>query len=302
MATNRIVIAGAGSIGCFVGGMLAAAGRDVAMLARSRVIAEIQAHGLRLTGVGGPDRHVPALRLTLSDDPAILHGGAVILVAVKSADTAGIADLIARHAADDAVVVSLQNGPRGPSDPNDKSGGMSPITMAILAMLAYKGYKHFTGNKPGQPQQVPAPTTTQANAPDSGGLGGMLGRIFGGNSGQAGGGLGGLLKGPLGGLLAGGAAGGLINGGLGDLLKQFQQNGQGETAQSWVSNGPNRQIAPNDLANALGADQIDQLTSRTGMSRDQLLSELSNELPDAVNEFTPDGRLPTEDETTSRLV
>lgn len=110
MATNRIAVAGAGSIGCFVGGMLAAAGRDVAMLARPRVIAEIQAHGLRLTGVGGPDRYVPAQQLTLSDEAAILHGAAVILVAVKSADTAGIADLIARHAAEDAVVVSLQNG------------------------------------------------------------------------------------------------------------------------------------------------------------------------------------------------
>jgi uncharacterized protein YidB (DUF937 family) len=203
------------------------------------------------------------------------------------------------------ILNGMQNGPRGPSDPNDKSGGMSPMTMAILALLAYKGYKHFTGNQPGQPQpqqQVPAPTTTQANAPDSGGLGGMLGSIFGGNSGQAGGGLGGLLKGPLGGLLAGGAAGSVLSGGLGDLLKQFQQNGHGEVANSWISNGPNKQIAPGDLANALGADQIEQLTSRTGMSRDQLLSELSNELPDAVNEFTPEGRLPTDDEATSRWV
>ena len=130
----------------------------------------------------------------------------------------------------------------------------------------------------------------------------MLGSIFGGNSGQAGGGLGGLLKGPLGGLLAGGAAGSVLSGGLGDLLKQFQQNGHGEVANSWISNGPNKQSRPGDLANALGADQIEQLTSRTGMSRDQLLSELSNELPDAVNEFTPEGRLPTDDEATSRWV
>jgi uncharacterized protein YidB (DUF937 family) len=200
------------------------------------------------------------------------------------------------------ILNGMQNGPRGPSDPNDKSGGMSPMTMAILALLAYKGYKHFTGTQPGQPQpqQVPAPTTTQA-APDSGGLGGMLGNIFGGNSGQAGG-LGGLLKGPLGGLLAGGAAGSVLSGGLGDLLKQFQQNGHGEVANSWVSNEPNRQIAPGDLANALGADQIEQLTAHTGMSRDQLLSELSNELPDAVNQFTPEGRVPTEDEAKSRWV
>lgn len=110
MAANRIAIAGAGSIGCYVGGMLAAAGRDVAMLARPRVMAEIQAHGLRLTGVGMLDRHVPAQRLTLSDDAAVFQDAAVILVTVKSADTAGIADLIARYAAAEAVVVSLQNG------------------------------------------------------------------------------------------------------------------------------------------------------------------------------------------------
>ena len=111
MTTNgRIAIAGAGSIGCFVGGMLAAAGRDVALLARPRIIAEIHAHGLRLSGVGDIDRQVAAHQLTLSDDAAILGDAAIVLVAVKSADTAGMAELIARHAAADAVVVSLQNG------------------------------------------------------------------------------------------------------------------------------------------------------------------------------------------------
>jgi uncharacterized protein YidB (DUF937 family) len=201
------------------------------------------------------------------------------------------------------ILNGMANGPRGPSDPNDKSEGMSPMTMAILALLAYKGYKHFSGNQPtpqAQPQQVPPPNATQASVPDGGGLGGMLGSILGGNT--AGSGLGGLLKGPLGGLLAGGAAGSVLSGGLGDLLNQFQQSGHGETANSWVGPGPNKPISPNDLGAALGADQIDQLTSRTGMSREQLLSELSNELPDAVNEFTPHGRLPTEEEATSRWV
>ena len=63
---QTIGIAGAGSIGCFVGGMYAAAGRKVALLARSRVIAEIEGHGLRLTGFDGLDRLVAADRLTLS--------------------------------------------------------------------------------------------------------------------------------------------------------------------------------------------------------------------------------------------
>lgn len=194
------------------------------------------------------------------------------------------------------ILNGMQNGPRGPSDPNDKSGGMSPMTMAILALLAYKGYKHFTGTQQGQPQpqQVPAPTTTQANAPDGGGLGGMLGSIFGGNSGQAGGGLGGLLNGPLGGLLAGGAAGSVLSGGLGDLLKQFQQSGHSETVNSWVNTGPNKQISPNDIANALGADQISTLAAHTGLSRDELLAGLAQHLPNVINNLTPDGRLPTE--------
>ena len=198
------------------------------------------------------------------------------------------------------ILNGMANGPGGPSDPNDKSGGMSPMTMAILAMLAYKGYKHLSGNQnPTQTQApAPAPNTTQASVPDSGGgLGGMLGGLLGGGRGgpaTAGGGLGGLL----GGLLAGGAAGSVLSGGLGDLMKQFQQNGHGDEVNSWVGSGPNKQIAPGDLANALGADQIDQLTSRTGMSRDQLLSELSQELPDAIDHATPDGRLPTDDETS----
>jgi uncharacterized protein YidB (DUF937 family) len=198
------------------------------------------------------------------------------------------------------ILNGMANGPRGPSDPNDKSGGMSPMTMAILGLLAYKGYKHFTGSQTAQPQQVPGATpasgTTQANTSDGGSLGGVLGSIFGNSDGTSSGGIGNLLKGALGGILAGGAAGSVLSGGLGDLIKQLEQNGHGEIANSWVGTGPNKQISPNDLGAALGADQISQLTVRTGMSREQLLAELSNELPDAVNYFTPHGRLPTESE------
>jgi 2-dehydropantoate 2-reductase len=105
-----IGIAGAGSIGCFVGGMCAAAGRRVALLARPRVIQEIEAGGLRLTSFEGFDRTIASTELTLSDDPAIFGDAGVVLVTVKSADTADMADIIARHAPSDAVVVSLQNG------------------------------------------------------------------------------------------------------------------------------------------------------------------------------------------------
>jgi uncharacterized protein YidB (DUF937 family) len=187
------------------------------------------------------------------------------------------------------VLNGMQNGPRGPSNPSAQTGsGMSPMTMAILALLAYKAVKHYGGSQPdAAPAPAPSPgPSVNAGLPGGGGLGG---------------GLGGLLKGGLGGLLAGGAAGSVISGGLGDLLKQFQQNGQGETANSWVSPGPNKSISPGDLAKALGADQIDNLTSQSGLSRDELLSGLSQHLPDVINHLTPDGRLPTEDELSGRI-
>ena len=105
-----IAVAGAGSIGCFVGGMQAAAGRRVALLARPRVIREIESNGLRLTSFEGLKHEIGSRQLTLSDDPAVFADAGVVLVTVKSADTAEIAEAIARHAPPDAVVVSLQNG------------------------------------------------------------------------------------------------------------------------------------------------------------------------------------------------
>jgi 2-dehydropantoate 2-reductase len=110
IATKPIIVAGAGSIGCFVGGVLADAGRRVSLLARPRVIDEINRNGLRVTSFEGFDRMLKPGRLSLSEDPSIFQGAGVVLVTVKSTDTADIADLIAQHAPPEAVIVSLQNG------------------------------------------------------------------------------------------------------------------------------------------------------------------------------------------------
>jgi uncharacterized protein YidB (DUF937 family) len=109
------------------------------------------------------------------------------------------------------------------------------------------------------------------------------------------GGLAGSLGGALGGLLggAGGAgAGNVLNSGLGELLERFQQAGHGDKADSWVRTGPNQEIAPNHLEEAIGPDVLDTLAQRTGLSRDELLARLSRELPGAIDQYTPDGRLP----------
>ena len=189
------------------------------------------------------------------------------------------------------VLNGMQNGPRGPSTPSapsESGGGMSPMTMAILGLLAWKAVKHLTagqaGAVPEQAPKLPGGNVT-ASLPGGGGAGGLSD----------------LLKGGLGGLLAGGAAGSVISGGLGDLLRQFQQAGHGETVNSWVSPGPNKPISQGDLASALGADQINALSSQTGLSRDELLAGLSQHLPDVINHLTPEGRLPTASEVSARI-
>jgi len=170
-------------------------------------------------------------------------------------------------------VLSGMSAESGQQTSASSGGGMSPITKAIIGVLAFQAIKAFTANQAG------AGTNTDKQSP-----------------GATGGGLDDLLKGGLGGLLGSGAAGSVVSGGLNDLLKQFQQNGQGDVAKSWIGSGPNKAISPNDLASALGADRVNTLAGLSGMSREEMLSGLSRQLPDVVDQLTPQGRLPTEQE------
>jgi uncharacterized protein YidB (DUF937 family) len=145
-----------------------------------------------------------------------------------------------------------------------------PSMTALLALLAMAGYQNrdkiaewLNKNRQSQP----------------------------GAQGQSGGGLGGVLD-----QLGGKSAGGVLTGGLGELLERFQQNGQGETADSWVSTGPNKPVTPPQLEQAIGPDILDTLSKQTGLSKQELLTRLSRELPAAVDKYTPQGRLPTEAE------
>jgi uncharacterized protein YidB (DUF937 family) len=122
----------------------------------------------------------------------------------------------------------------------------------------------------------------------------MLGNLGKSTPGTAGGGgLGGLLS-QLKNSLGGAGADGVLTGGLGEIVDRFKKSGQGETADSWVRTGPNKQITPSELERAIGPEVLDTLSTHTGLSRDELLARLSRELPDAVDKYTPQGRLPTE--------
>jgi uncharacterized protein YidB (DUF937 family) len=151
-----------------------------------------------------------------------------------------------------------------------------PSMTALLGLLALAGYQNrdkLAELLGGAGQSAPAPTGPGAASGSSGGgLGGLLGGLLGDRRGEA--------------------PGGFLNSGLGEMLQRFQQAGHGAAAQSWVNQGPNQEIPPQHLEQAIGPDVLATLTQRTGLSREELLSRLSRELPQAVDRYTPDGRMP----------
>jgi uncharacterized protein YidB (DUF937 family) len=166
-----------------------------------------------------------------------------------------------------ATWVSVHGEARAQGD--DMSRGYPSMT-ALLALLAMAGY--------------------QNRDKLSEWIGGMQ-RSPGGSAPLPRGGSG-VLPGNLGGILGGTSLGELLSGGLRDLVNAFKQNGQGEVADSWIGRGPNKQIAPSQLEQAIGSDVLADLSEKTGLSREEILSKLSKTLPDAVDKYTPDGQIP----------
>ncbi|AND92881.1 bll8024 [Bradyrhizobium diazoefficiens USDA 110] len=148
------------------------------------------------------------------------------------------------------------------------SRGMPSMT-ALLGMLALAGYQ----NRDKLAEMFRNATTGQPAAGNKDSLSSMLGN--------------------LGGLVGGGGVGSLLNGGIGELLEHFKQNGQGDAAQSWVDHGPNREVTPPELKQAIGPDVLQKLEQQTGLSQQEILDRLSRELPTAVDKYTPDGRVPS---------
>ena len=152
----------------------------------------------------------------------------------------------------------------------------SPSMVALLGLLAVAGYKNrdrLSGLlQPGAGR-------------DSDGL-----APFGTSDRQAGGG---LLDGLRQNLQTGG--GGLL-GGLSELIGRFANPVQAAKAESWVGTGPNGQLGTDDMDGVLDEETIADLMQTTGLSRYDLMERLSDVLPDAVDQLTPNGRLPTPQE------
>ena len=147
-----------------------------------------------------------------------------------------------------------------------------PSMTALLGLLAIAGYQ----NRDKIAEMLGGLGQSKPGAAGPGGLGGLLEQLRGG--------------------LGNAGAGGILSGGLSELVDRFKQAGQGETAESWVRTGPNKPVSPSQLGQAIGPEVLDHLSAQTGLSRDELLARLSREIPDAVDKYTPQGRLPTEAE------
>jgi uncharacterized protein YidB (DUF937 family) len=143
-----------------------------------------------------------------------------------------------------------------------------PSMTALLALLAIAGYQ----NRDKIADMLRGSGQDTSEADKQNGLGGLLGQLG----------------------LGGASAGGILSGGLGELLERFKQSGQGDTAESWVGTGPNKPCTADQLERAIGSEMLDHLSRQTGLTRDEVLSRLCRELPDAVDKYTPEGRLPHE--------
>lgn len=106
----RICIYGAGAIGCYLGGRLAARGADVGFIGRPGIGEELRQHGLALTHYDGRDWRVPPEAIAFSTGPDAVASAELILMTVKSGATAQAATELAGVIRPDAAVISFQNG------------------------------------------------------------------------------------------------------------------------------------------------------------------------------------------------
>ena len=140
-------------------------------------------------------------------------------------------------------------------------------------------------------------------------LGGLAGNALGGREGQRRGGgmspvLMALLPVVLNMLNQRGRQGGVAAGGLdgiSDLIGRFGQKGYGRQADSWVGTGANEALPPQAIDEVFGHDQLHGIAEQAGIGDDEARSGLSELLPDVVDHFTPEGRMPDGDQLSNSV-
>lgn len=175
-----------------------------------------------------------------------------------------------------------------------EGGGMSPLTKILLGLLAAKAASSFfgRGDAPADAKAGAEPAPDNSGTIQSGILAGMpsLGSLFGRGEGSDAGGAAESRPAAGGGTIESGILAGLPS--LGSLLDHFRSGGLGDHVDSWVGSGENKPVAPTELSQVLDERTVGELEKATGLSREQLLQQLANVLPQAIDKLTPDGRAP----------
>ncbi|TPE59025.1 2-dehydropantoate 2-reductase [Sandaracinobacter neustonicus] len=135
----KVAVFGAGMIGIYVGGLLAR-DADVALIGRPSML-DALADGVRLTDVDGLDETISGF--TRTADPAALAGADLVLVTVKSMQTADAAAAIAAHAPPGALIISLQNGVSNPDVLRAALPGRTVLAGMVPFNVAQRGPAHF---------------------------------------------------------------------------------------------------------------------------------------------------------------
>lgn len=107
----------------------------------------------------------------------------------------------------------------------------------------------------------------------------------------------GLFDGILGGVVGAEMAtvvNGLIqkHGGVQGIVSQLEQQGLGGTVRSWIADGANQPISPDQIHQVFGSDTVKELAAKAGLSPDVLAAKLSQVLPQAIDKLTPGGAVP----------
>ncbi|HEY1606044.1 MAG TPA: 2-dehydropantoate 2-reductase [Allosphingosinicella sp.] len=140
----KVAIFGAGSVGCFVGGAWQAAGLEISYIGRERIGADIAEHGLILTDGAGWRTRLPPGEVDFSTQPAALKAAEIILLTVKSNDTAAAAEEIARHAKKGATILSFQNGVSNAETLRGALGKKFAVAQGMVPFnIAYLGHGRF---------------------------------------------------------------------------------------------------------------------------------------------------------------
>ena len=143
MKQTNIVIAGAGSIGCYVGGRLAAGGANVQFLARQRITEDVNTNGLHLTDWTGTDIRLKPDALTMSTSETILKTADMICVCVKSKDTPAMAQTIVQSGNTHAIIFSLQNGMSNTQALQNALPSHTVLPVMVPYNVIYQGNGHF---------------------------------------------------------------------------------------------------------------------------------------------------------------